>query len=64
MGPLVSMTLSWHDAQLSFFMTGTVCLAALHSQAVLPAETHRQLAAKAAELSRIYAQPGEKHVDH
>jgi len=63
-GPLVSMTLSWNDAQLSFFMTGTVCLAALHSEPVLPAETHRQLAAKTAELSRIYTQPGEKHVDH
>jgi hypothetical protein len=63
-GPLVSMTLSWREAQLSFFMTGTVCLAALHSQPVLPAETHRQLAAKATDLSRIYAQPGEKHVDH
>jgi predicted regulator of Ras-like GTPase activity (Roadblock/LC7/MglB family) len=63
-GPLVSMTLSWRDAQLSFFMTGTVCLAVLHSQPVLPAETHRQLAAKTTELSRIYAQPGEKHVNH
>jgi len=64
LGPLVSMTLSWRDSQLSLFMTGTVCLAALHSQPVLPAETHRQLAAKTTELSRIYAQPGEKHVDH
>ncbi len=63
-GPLVAMTLSWRDSQLSFFMTGTVCLAALHSQSVLPAETYRQLAAKTTELSRIYAQPGEKHVDH
>jgi predicted regulator of Ras-like GTPase activity (Roadblock/LC7/MglB family) len=63
-GPLVSTTLTWRDAQLSFFMTGTVCLAALHSQPVLPAETHRQLAAKVTELSRIYAQPGEKHVHH
>ena len=63
-GPLVSTTLTWRDAQLSFFMTGTVCLAALHSQPVLPAETHRQLAAKVNELSRIYAQPGEKHVHH
>ncbi len=63
-GPFGSMTLSWRDAQLSFFMTGTVCLAALHSQPVLPAETHRQLLAKATELSRIYAQPGEKNVDH
>ncbi len=63
-GPLASMTLDWRDSQLTFFMAGAVCLGVLHSQPVLPAETHGRLTALTGELSRTYAQPGDKHVDH
>ena len=63
-GALVSMTLDWPTAQLSFFMAGAVCVAVLHNQPVLPGETHRRLADLTKELSRTYAQPGDKHVDH
>ena len=63
-GPLVSMTLAWNNAQLSFFMAGTVCMGVVHSEPILPAETYYRLAAMTDELSRTYAQPGEKHVDH
>ncbi len=63
-GPLVSMTLAWNDAQLSFFMAGGVCVGVVHAEPVLPAETHHRLTLMTEELSRTYAQPGNKHVDY
>ena len=63
-GPLSSMTLDWKNAQLTFFMAGAVCLGVMHTQPVLPAETHHRLTVLTGELSRTYAQPENKHVDH
>ncbi len=63
-GALASMTLDWRDHQLTFFKAGTVCLGVLHSQPVLPGETHGRLTALTGELSRTYAPPGNTHVDH
>lgn len=64
LGPLNSMTLHGATSAVTFFMRGNICLSALHTTEELAAETHRQLAKMADELSRTYSQPEISHVDH
>ena len=64
LGELKAMTLHSDDAAISFFARGNVCLAALHADGSLTAETQTQLADLTEKLSRTYAQPEISHVHH
>ena len=64
LGPLSSMTLHGATSAVTFFLSGNICLSALHTTESLTAETRRQLGGLVKELSRTYSQPEISHVDH
>ena len=65
LGRLSAMTLHSADSSITFFMKGSICLAALHEEegALAPA-ARAELEQLTEKLSRIYAQPETPHVDH
>ncbi len=64
LGGLTAMTLHGDKAALSFFLSGNICLTALHAVAELAVETQSQLSEMVKELSQTYAQPEPTNVDH
>ena len=64
LGSLVAVTLHASDSAVSFFAEGNICLTALHAEGSLSTKTRTQIAELVEKLSRTYAQPETKHVDH
>jgi predicted regulator of Ras-like GTPase activity (Roadblock/LC7/MglB family) len=63
-GSLVAVTLYASRSAVSFFAQGNICLAAVHAEGSLLAQTRTQIAELVEKLSRVYAQSGTPHVDH
>jgi predicted regulator of Ras-like GTPase activity (Roadblock/LC7/MglB family) len=57
LGPLRGMTLSCTKGAVTFYMHENLCLAALHADLDLPAETREKLSRIVHELSRKYSHP-------
>ena len=63
-GSLVAVTLYASRSAVSFFAQGNICLAAVHAEGSLLAQTRTQIAELVEKLSRVYAQSETPHVDH
>src|SRR5438874_9696969 len=63
-GSLVAVTLYASRSAVSFFAQGNICLAAVHADGSLLAQTRTQIAELVEKLSRVYAQSETPHVDH
>src|SRR5438309_5704037 len=63
-GSLVAVTLYASRSAVSFFAQGNICLAAVHAEGSLLAQTRTQIAGLVEKLSRVYAQSETPHVDH
>jgi predicted regulator of Ras-like GTPase activity (Roadblock/LC7/MglB family) len=64
LGALRGLTIHGEKTPVSFFVSGNICLTAVHDGAELTAESRRELNRITEELSRTYAQPETVHVDH
>jgi hypothetical protein len=64
LGALGGLTIHGEKTPVSFFVSGNICLTAVHDGAELTAESRRELNRITEELSRTYAQPETVHVDH
>ena len=63
-GSLVAVTLYASRSAVSLFAQGNICLAAVHAEGSLLAQTRTQIAELVEKLSRVYAQSETPHVDH
>jgi len=63
-GSLVAVTLYASRSAVSFFAQGNICLAAVHAEGSLLAQTRTQIAELVEKLSRVYAQSETPRVDH
>src|SRR5256886_4832061 len=63
-GSLVAVTLYASRSAVSFFAQGNICLAAVHAEGSLLAQTRTQIGELVEKLSRVYAQSETPHVDH
>ncbi len=63
-GSLVAVTLYASRSAVSFFAQGNICLAAVHTEGSLLAQTRTQIAELVEKLSRVYAQSETPRVDH
>jgi len=64
LGNLVAVTMHSETAAVSFFAKGNICLAVLHGEQPLAADTRGQIADLVEKLSRTYTHPEISHVDH